>query len=237
MQNKLSLNVGGLGESVVAKPCWHYWHNNIRWIDISHILNELKKMTGDILFLVWHLLLLACLMFEHSEMVITLQKTLECLKYCFNTHTHTHTSFHYNPCGSKIISLHVEIKYLYFDMCGQAVGWIQESIWDAEIRLFLREQCFYSTWGWICPEKYSCKNTYGENNVKLEKELHFLLVDTNAQWNGWEINRDIFGLCFLCSLMWPQHECRCAAWELVFYAFHTCRDLAELKNVNTSMEL
>lgn len=96
--------------------------------------------------------------------------------------------------------------------------------WDSYS--FLRGQCFLLdarselSWAvWI---------HLGINTVMLERELLFLPVDTEAQWDGWEINGDISGLCFLCSLMWPHHECRCAAWQLVFYAFHACRHLAEL---------
>ncbi len=73
----------------------YFYTVNMGWQfqDISHNLNVVleedcrkKLKSRDILCLVWHIMPPSCLVSVRSEMAITSQKILECLKYCFNTH-------------------------------------------------------------------------------------------------------------------------------------------------------
>lgn len=164
-----------------------------------------KKMTGDTLFVVWHLMPASCLMSEHSEMEITLQRTLEGLKYSFYAHLFPNSA-PLLSLSSKIISLHAEIKCVYFDISTQAVEWIEEALWEAEMRFLL-----FSTWTSLL---FNVRSKLSRA-IRIH-EINTVKLEYSVQWQRWKIHRDISGLCFLRSLVQPQHECRCAAWQLVF---------------------
>lgn len=100
------------------KPRWCFSHTYKTWTEKMKIITQFKcclgsnkRINGDILFLVRHLMPRSCLMWDRD-----------------NTPENT-GAIGAPPLLSlrqhkKIISLHAEIKCVYLDICTQAAGWM-----------------------------------------------------------------------------------------------------------------
>ena len=164
--------------------------------------------------LVLHLMTPSCLMSEHSEMVITLWKTLECVKHCCNTHTHL------VPIGTPpLLSPRQQNNFPSWRDKVCILWHVHTSIWlNTRINMRCRNEILTSRFVDNAFIQREVKVVWvvgihmGVNTVEQEKELLFPPMDTNAQ--GDRSTGTVLVFASLCSLMRPQHECRCAAWQL-----------------------
>lgn len=105
----------------------------------------------------------------------------------------------------KIISLHVEIKCVYF--------------WHMHSSSWVNTRTKMRSWNEILPPFYV-------DNAFIKCEIKAVLGSTNR----YKINShqctirqtgDQRGRLWFMFSDWPQHECRCAAWQVVFMFFDT----------------
>lgn len=153
-------------------------------------------------------------MSEYSEILITLQRPLEGLEYCFHTHLFQLVLLHYYPQQqNNFPSCWGKVCILWHMHSG---SWLNRRIneklkWDSY---------FFLVWTMLLLNARSKlsweRRIHMEiNTIKLKRSSLFLTLDTYAQWGRWDINRDISGLCFLCNLFCLWHQYRSAAWQLV----------------------